>query len=162
MITEAVSTSAKSPVLERITYRAFAQAMAVIHVANHRDDIQPGDPKVGGHPASCASSMHILSALHLVVREPQDFVCCKPHCSPVDHALHYNLRLFRHNEHVDWFAGETGGDWFDDREAEKVMWGLRAFPTEENPYVLQSYHARSDPDHFHYLPSGTVGIPPVA
>ncbi len=91
MITEAVSTSAKSPVLERITYRAFAQAMAVIHVANHRDDVQPGDPKVGGHPASCASSMHILSALHLVVKQPQDFLCCKPHCSPVDHALLYNL-----------------------------------------------------------------------
>ena len=29
------------------------------------------------------------------------------------------------------------------------------------PTVFQSYHARTDPDHFHFLPSGTVGIPPV-
>ena len=27
--------------------------------------------------------------------------------------------------------------------------------------MLQSYHARSDPDAFHVLPSGSVGIPPV-
>src|SRR5262245_19506839 len=81
--------------LERITERAFAQTQAMIHIANTRKDKRPGDPKVGGHPASCASSMHILAALHLWVREPEDYVCCKPHASPVDHSLHHLMQLFR-------------------------------------------------------------------
>src|SRR5689334_13054700 len=75
--------------LASVTERAFAQTMHMIYVANTRKDKRAGDPKVGGHPASCASSIHILAALHLVVREPQDFVACKPHASPVDHSLHH-------------------------------------------------------------------------
>lgn len=164
MITAATPTEASSTVQERITHRAFVQAMAMIHLANNRKDKEHGDPKVGGHPASCASSMHILSALHLEVREPQDFVCCKPHASPVDHALHNIMGLFRHNEHVDWFESDPqakAGQYFTEEEAKKAMEGLRRFPTDENPHVFQSYHARTDPDHFHFLPSGTVGIPPV-
>lgn len=152
MITEAASPTVSAALLDRITQRAFAQAMAMIYVANHRDDKEQGDPKVGGHPASCASSMHILAALHLDVRQPQDFVCCKPHASPVDHALHHQLRLFRH-----WGYGE----WYDEHEAKAVMRRLRQFGLPGEHDVFQSYHARTDPDHFHFLPSGTVGIPPV-
>ena len=81
------SNTTSAALIDRITARAYAQTMAMIHLANNRSDKQPGDPKVGGHPASCASSMHLLSALHLIVREPQDYVCCKPHASPVDHSL---------------------------------------------------------------------------
>lgn len=164
MITQATPTEASSSVQDRITHRAFVQAMAMIHFANNRKDKHATDPKVGGHPASCASAMHILSALHLDVREPQDFVCCKPHASPVDHALHNLLGLFRHNEHVDWFEtdpGSRGEAWFTEDESKRAMECLRRFPTEEYPHVFQSYHARTDPDHFHFLPSGTVGIPPV-
>ncbi len=163
MITKATPNAASSSVQERITRRAFAQAMAMIHMANNREK-DLGDPKVGGHPASCASAMHILSALHLDVREPQDFVCCKPHASPVDHSLHNLMDLFRHNDHVDWFEpnpGARGDTWFTEEEAKKTMAGLRRFPTEDSPHVFQSYHARADADHFHFLPSGTVGIPPV-
>ncbi|MEM6572550.1 MAG: pyruvate dehydrogenase, partial [Planctomycetota bacterium] len=164
MITQATPTAASSSVQERITYRAFVQAMAMIHIANNRKEKEAGDPKVGGHPASCASAMHILSALHLDVREPQDFVCCKPHASPVDHALHHQLELFRHSSHVDWAEADPharGDAWFTEDDAKKAMEGLRMFPTESNPHTFQSYHARSDADHFHFLPSGTVGIPPV-
>ncbi|QDV06866.1 Pyruvate dehydrogenase E1 component [Planctomycetes bacterium Poly30] len=164
MITAATPTEASSSVQEKITYRAFVQAMAMIHLANNRKDKEQGDPKVGGHPASCASAMHILSALHLEVRQPQDFVCCKPHASPVDHALHNLLGLFRHDEHVDWFEDDPkarGQAYFTEEESKKAMEGLRRFPTEKNPHVFQSYHARTDADHFHFLPSGTVGIPPV-
>jgi len=74
------------------------------------------DPKVGGHPAACASSLDFLAALHLVVREPGDFFACKPHGSPVDHALHHALGLFRHG---------AGGAWFDEAESEAVMARLR-------------------------------------
>ncbi|HUR29488.1 MAG TPA: pyruvate dehydrogenase, partial [Planctomycetota bacterium] len=140
-----------------MTERAFAQTMHMIDVANTRKDKRAGDPKVGGHPASCASSIHILAALHLVAREPQDFVACKPHASPVDHSLHHLLQLFR----VEPELGESGG-WVDTEIAKRAMHGLRKFATAEEPDVFQSYHARSDLDSFHFLPSGSVGIPPVA
>ena len=155
------SNTTSAALIDRITARAYAQTMAMIHLANNRGDKQPGDPKVGGHPASCASSMHLLSALHLIVREPQDYVCCKPHASPVDHSLHHLLGLMKHNEKVDWFKSEKSDSWFTDEESELSMAGLRQFPNAERPVTFQSYHAASDPDYWHFLPSGTVGIPPV-
>ncbi len=136
--------------IRRITRRAFVQTMAMIHAANDRDDIAEGDPKVGGHPAACASSLDLLSALHLVVREPGDYVCCKPHAAPADHALHRLLGLMRH----------TDGKWFTDDEAQAVMSRLREFSFDGKP-VFQSYHSEFDADSFHFLPSGSVGIPPV-
>ncbi len=142
--------SKDSQVLASITRRALAQMVAMIYRANHRDDQAPGDPKVGGHPAACASCMEILAALHLVVRQADDYICCKPHASPVDHALQHLLGLQRHPD----------GRWFDDAEGEAVMDKLRAFSRDGNA-VFQSYHADTDPDSFHFLPSGSVGIPPV-
>lgn len=138
--------------LTRIVERAFAQTMAMIHFANHREGKQRGDPKVGGHPASCASSIHLLGALHLVAREVHDYVCCKPHASPVDHTYHHLLQLFRAEGSTSWLSPE---------ESKAVMHRLRQFPHPIDQPVFQSYHARSDPDSFHFLPSGSVGIPPV-
>ncbi len=132
--------------------RAFAQVMMMIHLANHRPDKRRGDPKVGGHPASCASSMHLLGALHLWVREPADFVCCKPHASPVDHTFNHLMQLF---------FDEKNGAWHSVEEAKRIMTRLRKFPVPGEETVFQSYHARSDPDSFHFLPTGSVGIPPV-
>jgi pyruvate dehydrogenase E1 component len=137
--------------LERITRRAFAHMVAMIHVANNRTDADKTDPKVGGHPASCASSLDFLATLHLLVREPGDFVCCKPHASPADHALHHALGLFRHPD----------GQWFQDAEAQAVMHRLRSFAHDKQP-VFQSYHSEFDPDAWRFFPSGSVGIPPVA
>lgn len=139
------------PLIDRITRRAFAHMIAMIHVANERPDADKTDPKVGGHPAACASSMDFLAALHLIVREPGDFVCCKPHASPADHALNHAMGLFRHGD----------GRWFDEGEAEAVMTRLRSFAHDGAP-VFQSYHAEADPDSWRFLPSGSVGIPPVA
>src|SRR6187401_850022 len=109
--------------------RAFAQTMMMIHLANHRPEKHRGDPKVGGHPASCASSMHLLAALHLVSRKPQDFVCCKPHASPVDHTFHHLLELFRRDP-SDGAAGATAGDgaWYSPEEGARAMTRLRKFP----------------------------------
>jgi len=146
-------TSATKPdfaLIDKIARRAFAHMVAMIHIANHREDAEKSDPKVGGHPAACASSLDFMSALHLVVREPGDFICCKPHSSPVDHSLHHAMGLFRHPD----------GKWFDDEDAEAVMHRLRSFSHDGKP-VFQSYHAEADPDHWHFLPSGSVGIPPV-
>ena len=160
-VTDTKTNPTSAALSERVTERAFAQMLAMIHLANNRKDKQPGDPKIGGHPASCASSIHLLSALHLVVREPQDYVCCKPHASPVDHALHHLMGLMKHTDKVNWFSGNSSTDWFTDEESENAMAGLRQFPSTERPVTMQSYHAASDPDNWHFLPSGTVGIPPV-
>ncbi|MFO1009384.1 MAG: pyruvate dehydrogenase [Planctomycetota bacterium] len=154
-MTPATTALPQSAVLTRIVERAFAQTQAMIHFANHRVDKRRGDPKVGGHPASCASSMHLLAALHLVSREPQDFVCCKPHASPVDHTLHHQLQLFKRSD-------AEGGGWYGPEDSKAMLHRLRKFPTPGEEPVFQSYHARSDPDSFHFLPSGSVGIPPVA
>src|SRR4051812_1005533 len=79
-------------VLNRITERAFFMALQMIDFANHkRPEAEKGEPKVGGHPSACASSQHILAAIHLVMRNPEDYFACKPHVSPIDHAFNFLL-----------------------------------------------------------------------
>jgi pyruvate dehydrogenase E1 component len=136
--------------IESIARRALAQTVHMVWEANHREDADPTDPKVGGHPAACASSLHLCAALHLVARQPQDFWCAKPHLAPLDHAFHYLAEVFR----------EEDGSWMDAERSEGVMHRLRKFSKHGEP-VFQSYHAASDPDDWRILPSGTVGIPPV-
>lgn len=141
--------------LQRLAKRALYYSTQMIHLANNRDDVHKGDPKVGGHPAGCASLTHIMGALHLVVRDPYDHIAVKPHGSPMDHAYHHMLGLFYHYKTQERFTEE---------EAKKVMFNLRKFTDPENPEsepAFQSYHAAWDPDAMNYLPSGTVGIPPV-
>jgi pyruvate dehydrogenase E1 component len=141
-----------SATLDKIARRAMIQTAAMIHIANHRPDAKKTDPKVGGHPASCSSSTHILTALHCKVRTAHDFVCCKPHAAPLDHVLNAMLGLYRHPQQ---------GEWFSQADMEKALHGLRKFSENGEP-VFQSYHSRFDPDSWHFLPSGSVGIPPVA
>lgn len=141
--------------LDRLARRALYYSTQMIHQANERDDVQKGDPKVGGHPAACASSTHLLGALHLVVKQPQDHMAVKPHGSPMDHAYGHLLGTFTHDD----------GRPFSESEARKVMFRLRAFMNPEDPNrepAFQSYHAAWDPDAFNFFPSGSVGIPPVA
>jgi pyruvate dehydrogenase E1 component len=71
------------------------------------------------------------------------------------------MGLMKHTDKVNWFSGNSSTDWFTDEESENAMAGLRQFPSTERPVTMQSYHAASDPDNWHFLPSGTVGIPPV-
>lgn len=137
-------------VLNNITERAFFMALRMIDMANSRPDIPKGEPKVGGHPSACASSQHILAAIHLVLREPEDYFAFKPHISPLDHALNCLLHNFR-NENNDLFSKD---------ERKLAMQHLRHYSREGHP-VFQSYHAESDPDGYRYFPSGSVGIPPV-
>lgn len=136
--------------LAAIARRALALTARMIHEANHRPDADPADPKVGGHAAACASSLHLTAALHLSARQPQDFWCGKPHLAPLDHALHFLAGAFR----------TPDGGWMPADEAEGAMHRLRQFARAGEP-VFQSYHAESDPDSWRTLPSGTVGIPPV-
>ena len=61
-----------------------------IHNANHIRPKRDG-LKVGGHQASCASVVQIMTALYFHVLKPQDRVAVKPHASPVFHAIQYML-----------------------------------------------------------------------
>ena len=60
----------------------------MIHNANHVRPNRDG-LKVGGHQASCASVMSIMTALYFELLRPQDRVAVKPHAGPVFHAINY-------------------------------------------------------------------------
>jgi pyruvate dehydrogenase E1 component len=60
----------------------------MVHNANHNRPSRDG-LKVGGHQASCASVISILTALYFEKLRPQDRVAVKPHASPVFHAANY-------------------------------------------------------------------------
>ncbi|MCB0407645.1 MAG: pyruvate dehydrogenase [Bdellovibrionales bacterium] len=122
----------------------------MVFMANRRKNKEKGDPKVGGHVSASTSALHILGALHLVVKSGFDHMANKPHASPADHAYNFMLDLFL-NEDLSKLS-ETEGN--------TAMQGLRAFPQDGEP-VFQSYHSAYDPDRHNFLPSGTVGIPAV-
>jgi pyruvate dehydrogenase E1 component len=137
-------------VLDKVARRAHYLANRMIYIANNRDNVQKGDPKIGGHSSASASALHILGTLHLVMKTGFDYLCNKPHASPADHAYNYLMNLLLHPDF-------TRFSW---EESNIAMNGLRAFPTEGQP-VFQSYHSAYDPDFHNMAPSGTVGIPPV-
>jgi pyruvate dehydrogenase E1 component len=115
--------------LREIERRVLWLSMAIIHEANL---VRPNSSglKVGGHQASSASMVSIMTSLWFRHLRPQDRVSVKPHASPVLHAINYLL-------------GELD---------ERYLPTLRAFGG------LQSYPSRSkDPDPVDYS-TGSVGI----
>jgi pyruvate dehydrogenase E1 component len=62
----------------------------MIHHANHEIDRNDG-LKVGGHQASSASLVTLMTALYFHLLRPEDRVAVKPHASPVFHAIQYLL-----------------------------------------------------------------------
>ena len=78
----------------------------MIHNANH---IRPKTDgiKIGGHQASSASMVSIMTALYFAVLRPEDRVAVKPHAAPVFHAIQYLMgRLSR--ERMENFRGFHG------------------------------------------------------
>lgn len=136
--------------IHSITQRAHYLVNQMVYTANHRQDKEKGDPKVGGHSSGSTSTLHIMGALHLFCKTGFDHIANKPHASPTDHAYNYLLDLLLKPD-LSRLTLE---------EANKAMEGLRAFP-QDGEFVFQSYHSLYDPDHHNFFPSGTVGIPPV-
>jgi len=62
----------------------------IIHNANHLRPKRDG-LKVGGHQASSASSVSLLTALFFEILKPEDRIAVKPHASPAFHAIQYLL-----------------------------------------------------------------------
>ncbi len=80
-------TSTDIEILKSIEKQLLWLACWMIHNANHLRD--KGEVKVGGHQASSASMVSILTALYCHVLHPEDRVAVKPHASPVFHAIQY-------------------------------------------------------------------------
>ncbi|SFL38721.1 transketolase-like TK C-terminal-containing protein [Geodermatophilus ruber] len=76
--------------LRAVEQRVLWLATAIVDHAN-RVRPNPGGLKVGGHQASSASMVTIMTALWLEQLRAEDRVSVKPHASPVLHALEYLL-----------------------------------------------------------------------
>ncbi|MBX7434903.1 pyruvate dehydrogenase [Mycobacterium sp. Y57] len=112
-----------------VEQRVLWLSTAIVHHAN-RVRPNPSGLKVGGHQASSASMVTIMTSLWFEQLRAGDRVSVKPHASPVLHAINYLL-------------GELD---------EKYLTTLREFGG------LQSYPSRSkDPDPVDYS-TGSVGI----
>lgn len=115
--------------LEEVARHVLWLSTAIIHHAN-RVRPNPSGLKVGGHQASCASMISIMTLLYFEQLRAGDRVSVKPHASPVLHAINYLLGALD----------------------ERSLTTLREFGG------LQSYPSRSkDPDPVDYS-TGSVGI----
>jgi pyruvate dehydrogenase E1 component len=76
--------------LDRVQRRVLWLATAIVHHANRVRPNRSG-VKVGGHQASSASMVSLMTALWFGVLEAPDRVSVKPHASPVLHAINYLL-----------------------------------------------------------------------
>jgi pyruvate dehydrogenase E1 component len=77
-------------VLDAIQRRVLWLAVAMVHHANHERPNRSGI-KVGGHQASSASMVTLMTALWFAHLRAPDRVSVKPHASPVLHAIQYLL-----------------------------------------------------------------------
>lgn len=120
-------------VLDEVQRRVLWLATRIVDAANR--ERQTGDGvKVGGHQASSASLVTVMTALYFAHLDAPDRVSVKPHASPVFHAIQYLLgRLDR-----------------------RYLTMLRARGG------LQSYPSRTkDPDEVDFS-TGSVGLGPAA
>lgn len=74
--------------LKSIEQRLLWLSHWMIHNANHLRPKADGI-KVGGHQASSASMVSIMTALYFSALRPEDRVAVKPHAAPVFHAIQY-------------------------------------------------------------------------
>jgi pyruvate dehydrogenase E1 component len=125
----AASTEVDTEVLDSVQRRVLWLAISVIHHANKVRETRSG-VKVGGHQASSASMVGIMTALYFEHLAAADRVSVKPHAAPVLHAINYLLGRLD-----------------------------RSYLTELRTYGgLQSYPSRTkDPDPVDFS-TGSVGI----
>jgi pyruvate dehydrogenase E1 component len=76
--------------LDSVQRRVLWLATAIVHHANRVRPNRSG-VKVGGHQASSASMVSLMTALWFAHLEAPDRVSVKPHASPVLHAINYLL-----------------------------------------------------------------------
>ncbi|SDX82144.1 pyruvate dehydrogenase E1 component [Ruegeria halocynthiae] len=92
--------------LKTIEQRLLWLSHWMIHHANHIRPKADGI-KVGGHQASSASMVSIMTALYFQTLRPEDRVAVKPHASPIFHAIQY-LMGNQTREKMENFRGFGG------------------------------------------------------
>jgi len=130
--TLATSPSADLSTLEAVQQRILWLAVRMVDHANH--DRPAGDVKVGGHQASSASMVGIMTSLWFGHLSGEDKVAVKPHASPVYHAIKY-------------LTGELDRSYLTRLRA---LGGLQAYPSRTK-----------DPDVADFS-TGSVGLGAVA
>jgi pyruvate dehydrogenase E1 component len=100
--------------LKTLEQRLLWLSMWIVHNANHLREKTDGDVKVGGHQASCASMVSILTALYYFVLKPEDRIAVKPHASPLFHAMQY-LMGNQTREKLENFRGYGGAQSYPSR-----------------------------------------------
>ena len=118
--------------LEEIQRRVLWLAVRMVDHANN--DRPSGEVKVGGHQASSASIVGIMTSLWFGHLGPDDKVAAKPHASPVLHSLNYLI-------------GALDGSYLTRL---RELGGLQAYPSRTK-----------DPD-VHDFSLGSVGLGVVA
>ena len=103
----------KNKFLKLIEQKILWLSCWMIHNANH---IRSNDDglKVGGHQASSASIVSIMTALYFDILRPEDRVAVKPHASPVFHAIQY-LSGLQTKENIQNFRGFGGAQSYPSR-----------------------------------------------
>ena len=118
--------------LRQIQDRVLWLSTQMVHYANNVR--YSPDGKVGGHQASSASVVTIMTSLYFDYMRTGDRISVKPHASPVFHAIQYLLGNL-------------------DRKYLKTLRGFHG---------LQAYPSQTkDPDHVDFS-TGSVGLGPVA
>ncbi|MVO15958.1 1-deoxy-D-xylulose-5-phosphate synthase N-terminal domain-containing protein [Parasedimentitalea huanghaiensis] len=92
--------------LKTVEQRLLWLSHWMIHNANHIRPKADGI-KVGGHQASSASMVSIMTALYFSELRPEDRVAVKPHASPIFHAIQY-LMGNQTREKMENFRGFGG------------------------------------------------------
>jgi len=84
-------TPAELKILGNIQKRILWLAVRMVDFAN-RERPNIDGLKVGGHQASSASMVSIMTALYFHYLDGKDRVSVKPHASPVFHSIQYLLK----------------------------------------------------------------------
>src|SRR5215216_5505562 len=130
--TASLARSAEIATLEEIQRRVLWLAVRMVDHANR--ERPPGEIKVGGHQASSASMVGIMTALWFGHLGRADKVAVKPHASPVYHAIKY-------------LTGELDRSYLTRL---RQLGGLQSYPSRTK-----------DPDVFDFS-TGSVGLGVVA
>ena len=120
-------------VLDRVAERILWLATAIV---DHANNVRPNPEgvKIGGHQASSASTVGLMTALYFDYLRAGDRILVKPHSSPVFHAIQYLLG------NLD----------------KRYLTTLREF------HGLQAYPSRTkDPDGVDFS-GGSMGLGPIA
>ena len=119
-------------ILERIQRRVLWLSAWMVHAANARPSVD--GLKVGGHQASSASVVSVLTALYFKALGPGDVVAVKAHAAPAFYAIQY-------------LRGRLAAA---DLERLRVFGGLQAYPSRrKNPEIVD-------------LSTGSMGLGAVA